>query len=79
MGGGSQGGVGGESGGGVGGGEAKQCDAVLVQYMYSLRSYTCKRIFPVHIIINGKGFLKFLIIYSKPIYTADTLSQIICK
>ena len=48
--------------GGVGGEEAKLCDAVLVQYMNSLGSYTCTRIFPVHIIINGKGFLKFMII-----------------
>ena len=51
----------------MGGGEVKICDAVLVQYMYSLGSYTCKRIFPVHIIINGKGFLKPVIIYSKRI------------
>ena len=30
-----------------------------IQYSTALEQYTHKRILPVHIIINGKGFFKF--------------------
>ena len=47
----------------VTGGGAKYMVAVLEQFSFSLGSYTRKRIFPVHIITNGKGFFKYAIIY----------------
>ena len=43
----------GGGGGGVGGG-AKYVVAVLEQFSFSLGSYTCKRIFLVHIITNNQ-------------------------
>ena len=40
-----------------------------------LGSIYSKRILPVHIIINGQGFLKFVIIYSKRIFPVHIITN----
>ena len=47
----------------------------VMQYSTVLGSYTHKRILPVHIIINGRGFLKFVIIYSKRIFPVHIITN----
>ena len=47
----------------------------IVQKKNSVGSYTHKRILPVHLIIHGQGFLKFVIIYRKRIFLVHIITN----
>ena len=51
--------------------------AVLEQFSFSLGSYTRKHIFPVHIIINGKGFFKYESYTCKRIFPIHIITNIL--